>query len=367
MALESMKPLAGLRILDFSLFLPGPYATSMLAAFGAEVIKVEPPGGDPVRRMNPVVFDLLNRGKRSVCVDWRDAQGRAALQAMAQGCDALVEGFRPHTLTRVGLGPEQLRTQHPPLVYTSISGFGWSGPEQDRAAHDLNFLALAGYFAVPSQLEQHPVRPHVRLADLVAGQTAAMATVMALMQAQRTGQGCHVDSSIYDAVTHWTAPMLLGTQHAKQPEHMAHIMADSALYATADGQWLSFGTLEDKFWQNFVNAVKDVAPALDAEQFAHRMGRDLHKRALADALTQAIASRPMAFWLQRLNGVDTAIAPVLDTTAALQHPQLQARGFVSTGQEPQLRFPVQFNGHTLADLPCAPSLGQDNDLLETLA
>lgn len=363
MAPEFMQALAGTRILDFSLLLPGPYATSILASFGAEVIKVEPPAGDPLRRMNRTVFDLLNRGKRSLCVDLRDTQARAAVQALAADCDAVIEGFRPRTLQRLGLGPQTLRQRKPRLVYTSISGFGWSGPLQDQAAHDLNFLALSGYFAVPAQLQHQPMRPQVRLADLVAGQYAAMATVMALMQAQRSFQGCHIDSSIYDAMTAWTAPTLLATPSDSRPQDMPHIMADSALYATADGQWLSLGTLEDKFWQAFVNAVKDVAPALDAHAYAHRSGRDRNKLALAQDLSQAIASQTLDFWQQRLAGVDTAVCAVLDAQAALAHPQLRARGFVHGPTHARVRFPALFDGHTLPDLGPAPTLGQDNHLL----
>ncbi len=356
------RPLAGCRVLDLSLLLPGPYCTWLLACFGAEVIKVEPPTGDPVRRMNPALFAMLNRGKRSVTLDLKQAEARDDFLAMVANADMVVEGFRPGTLDRLDLSVQQLRATQPRLVVGSISGFGWTGPYREHAGHDIGFLSLAGYFAVPSQLDHQLVRPQVRLADMVAGQSAALALTMARIEAQQTGQGCHVDASIYDATMGWTAPMLLGTPMDKPPAELAHVMADSALYRTSDGRHLCIATLEDKFWTNFARAVSDLAPALSDERWQTRKGRDQYKVALAEALTQAIASQPLSVWLGKLQGVDTAVEPVYTAREALDDAHARARGFFSehgADGQPEIFFPAMFDGHKHPSLAASPALGAD--------
>lgn len=359
---SDFKPMAGCRVLDLSLLLPGPYCTWQLASYGAEVIKVEPPAGDPARRMNPALFALYNRGKHSVALDFKQSADRDAFLKMVASADMVVEGFRPGTLDRLGLGVGQMLAAQPRLVVGSISGFGWTGPDRDHPGHDIGFLAQAGYFAVPSQLRPQLTRPQVRLADLAAGQSAALALTMAWVQAQKTGKGCHVDASIFDATQGWTAPMMLSTQPGLAPAEYAHVMADSALYATADGRHLCIATLEDKFWQNFAAAVQDLAPALGDARWQTRRGRDEHKLALAAALEQAIASQPLATWMERLANVDTAVAPVHVGREALHDPQARARGFFTENAgdgQPLLRFPALFDGRHLADGGAVPALGQD--------
>lgn len=355
------KPLSGCRVLDLSMLLPGPYCTWQLASFGAEVIKVEPPAGDPVRELNPAMFAMLNRGKHSVVLDFKQADDRESFLSMVAHADIVVEGFRPGTLDRLGLSVQKLMEIEPKLVVGSISGFGWSGPYRDHPGHDIGFLSLAGYFAVPSQLDHQLVRPQVRLADLAAGQSAALALSMAWMQAQKTGQGSHVDASIFDATMAWTTPMMLSTQPGQTPEQLPHVMADSALYRTADGRHLCIATLEDKFWINFVSAVQDLAPALSDVRWHQRAGRDQHKQALAAALTQAIASQPLHVWMTRLAEVDTAVAPVYTGREALDDPQARARGFFEErGADgwPEIHFPALFGGEKLQHGGTAPALGQ---------
>lgn len=363
--MPEFKPLAACRVLDLSMLLPGPYCTWQLGSFGAEVIKIEPPAGDPLRQMNPAMFAMLSRGKRSVVLDLKQADARATFLDMVASADIVVEGFRPGTLARLGLSVPTLMQVQPKLVVGSISGFGWTGPYQDHPGHDIGFLSLAGYFAVPSQLDPQLSRPQVRLADLAAGQTAALALTMAWMQVQQTGQGSHVDASIFDATMGWTAPMMLSTPANRPASEYAHVMADSALYCTADGRHLCIATLEDKFWLNFVSAVQDLAPGLSDARWHTRHGRDQHKLALAQALAQAIASHPLSTWLARLEGVDTAVTPVYTGREALDDAHAQARGFFETKAhdgQPQVFFPALFDGQKLAGAGTAPvpALGQDS-------
>lgn len=353
--------MSGCRVLDLSLLLPGPYCTWLLACFGAEVVKIEPPGGDPVRAMNPAMFAMYNRGKHSVKMNLKAAEERETFLSMVAQADIVVEGFRPGTLDRLGLSVQTLRALNPRLVVCSISSYGWTGPYRDHPGHDIGFLSLAGYFSVPSQLDQSLVRPQVRLADLAAGQSAALALTMAWLQARETGQGSHVDASIYDATMGWTAPMMLATPD-KPAHELPHVMADSALYATADDQYLCIATLEDKFWNNFAAAIRDLAPALSDERWRTRGGRDQHKLALAGELKTAVASQPLAVWMQRIEGVDTAVTPVYLGRDALHDPQALARGFFTERArdgQPGLLFPALFDGQRNAPSMAVPKLGQD--------
>lgn len=366
---HSLKPLTGCRILDLSTLLPGPYCSWLLASFGAEVIKIEPAAGDPLRTMNPAMFTMLHRGKKSVVLDLKQVDDRKTLLKMAASADILLEGFRPGTLDRLGLPVSTLHAVSPQLVVGSLSGFGGTGPYREHPAHDMGVLALSGYFAVPSQLDHQVVRPQLRMADMIAGQTAAMALTMAWIQARATGEGSHVDTSIYDATMGWTVPMLLSansvisSDRAEQPApaDYPHVMADSAMYPTADGRHLSIATLEDKYWLSFVEAVRDLAPALDDPRWHTRRGRDQHKLALAQALTQAIASQPLAVWTRRLRTVATSVEPVLLGDEALNHPQAQARSLFaahSADGQPEVHFPAWFDGQPPASLGAAPTLGQ---------
>lgn len=363
------QPLAGCRVLDLSTLLPGPWATAQLAAFGAEVIKIEPPGGEPLRTMNPAMFGLLNRGKQSRVLDLRQDADRQALLALVREADVLVEGMRPGALARQGLDLATLQAANPRLVVASLSAFGWSGPYRDHAGHDLGLLALSGYFAIPSQLDEAVSRPQLRLADLIAGQTAALAIVMAWLQARATGQGCHVDANLFDATCAWTLPMLLASPPFASPAELPHVMADSALYRSADGRLLAVATLEDKFWRGFVEAAAeaDGGAALAAPEWATRQGRDRDKPALADAIARAIASRPLAWWQQRLRGVDSTVETVYQRDEVLADAQVQARGLVqrSADGEVVLRHPVLFDGVAPAALPPAPALGEHRVTLMT--
>lgn len=356
------QPLAGCRVLDLSTLLPGPWATGQLAAFGAEVIKIEPPGGDPVRQMNPAMFEQLHRGRQSLVLDLRQATDREALLALVAEADVLVEGMRPGALARQGLDVATLHAANPRLVVASLSGYGWSGPYRDHGGHDLGLLALSGYFAIPSQIDGATARPQVRLADMVAGHYAAFAIVMGWLQARTTGRGCHVDAALFDATCAWTLPMLLGTPPFAHPADLPHIMADSALYRTADGRQLAVATLEDKFWQGFVQAAAeaDGAAALAAPAWAQRRGRDADKPALAEALARTIGSRPLAWWQQQLARVDTTVAPVHLRDDALADPQVQARELITHHSDgsASVRHPSLFDGAATPPLPPAPRLDE---------
>src|SRR3954467_8706830 len=233
-----MRPLDGIRVLDLTRLLPGAYATLLLVDLGAEVIKVEDPrGGDTMRTLagGPSrYFEPLNRGKRSVTLDLRSPDAAAVLDALIAGAVVLCEGFRPSTARRLGVDAATLRARHPRLICASISGFGQTGPYVDRAAHDINYQALAG-------LLRPPRLPGPLVGDIGSAHQAALAIVAAIVQRSRTREGRAIDVSIHEAAAAWS--IFPVTDDLAQ--------ACYNLYETADGQWLALGALETKFWTGF--------------------------------------------------------------------------------------------------------------------
>ncbi len=206
-----MSRLAGLRVVDLTQFLPGPMMTLMLADQGADVVKVEPPGGDPARAMPPFIHDEsvwfrnLNRGKTCVTLDLKTEAGTAALWALVDGADVFVEGFRPGVADRLGFGAAAVRARFPQLVYCSISAFGQSGAMAHHPAHDLAVQALAGFLSVNDGADGVPVVPGVPSADMAAGLTALSAVLMALLARERTGVGDTLDIAMFDSLLPWSA------------------------------------------------------------------------------------------------------------------------------------------------------------------
>ena len=359
------KPLEGKVIIDFSLYLPGPYCTTLLTAFGARVIKLEPLTGDPVRKINPDFFEELNRDKESVSVDLKTEEGQATALALTSRADAILEGFRPGTMRKFGLSYEDLRPRNKKLVYCSISGFGQTGPYRTRAAHDMNCLAGAGYFSVPSELDNRPARPQLRIADLAAGQSAAHALSMALWEVERSGQGREIDVSMFDVMAHWSAQMILGTPDLENssPVDMPWVMADSSLYKTSDGRYIALATLEDKYWNAFAETVENFAPSLRNDCYSTRRGRDENKVELSEALAELIGRFDLKEWQQMLDGVETCIAPVLERNELLSDPHFVERGLTgcagaSEGKKQYSLHPVIMDGERPTISNPAPRLGQ---------
>ena len=342
------KPLTGKTVLDFSLLLPGPYCTSVLASYGARIIKIEPLGiGDPVRVLNPSLFKQLNRGKESIALDLKAPEAIEIIHALVKQADAVIDGFRPGVMDRLGIGYQALAALNPALVFCALSGFGQTGPYRDRAGHDINFLGLAGYFATPSQLNDVKSRPNVRLADLVAGQNAAMATSMAMVAADQSGQGSNVDVAIFDSLANWSLQLAIAAQeeNATHIEDHKHIMGDSEIFETSDGRFLTIGTLEDKFWAGLVGVVAQVVPELGDERFTRRKGRNQHKRNVFDLLTQCFAQKTLAEWQVLLDQAETCWGPVYEGDEVMDDPHVRARGLVVPSESGNYAgFPVTFDG-----------------------
>lgn len=354
------SPLAGLRVLDLSELLPGPYATSLLADLGAEVVKVERPGGDNARAIAPDMVEALNRRKRSICVDLKTEPGRAVLHELARRSDVLVEGFRPGVTRRLGVDYDSLRPLNPRLIYASVSGYGASGPQSLRPGHDLNYLSAAGVVGL-SQRGGAPTHDvNIPVADIAGSMFAVVSILAALAQRERDGCGQFLDVAIADAALHWTTPRLgpwlaasaRGTAAAaglpRQPAY--------GVYPTADGRYLSIGAIEDAFFARLVAALG--LSAFQVPALARHHDRVPHAADIDAAIAECLRTEPFAHWAALFDAADIPYAPVNSLDEVLADPHYRARGMVDdVDGQPRLRFPVP-----LRDLPPqrgkAPGVGE---------
>jgi alpha-methylacyl-CoA racemase len=366
-------PLSGLKVLDLSRLLPGPYATLVLADLGATVDRVEDPaGGDPLRQMPPLsdrgesaLYYGLNRNKRSLTLDLKSPAGRDAFLRLVPGYDVLVESFRPGVMDRLGLGWDTLHALHPRLVYCAISGYGQTGPDRLQAGHDLNYVARAGVLGYGGQTDGAPAFPGVQIGDIGGGSLFALVGVLAaLHERERTGQGRFVDVSMTDGALaflhmHLAARLFLG-EAAPPLRRGAEVLnggfAGYGLYRTADGRYLAVGALEPKFFAGVCEVLG--RPELLADGYSPG---EAGARVKAE-LTRLFAEHPLAHWTERFAGRDVCVQPVLEGDEVLVDAQLRARGLFARSEDTQRGLTVT---HLLTPLRLGetplrppPSLGQ---------
>lgn len=358
--------LAGKRIIDLSVLLPGPYATVLLADLGADVVKVEPPQGD-LTRFNPRRFAAFNRNKRSVVIDLKSEGGLEQLLALVRGADAVVENFRPGVLDRLGCGWSVLHEVNPQVVLCSLSACGQQGPESRSPGHDLNFLAASGYFAVPGQVDGPVTRPGVRVADMVGGLYAALSLSVALASVEQGGEGQHLDVSLTDAAAACFGPFALSLPGDAPSSQSELVMGDNDLFTTSDGRRIAFAPFEDKFWLAFRKALEDEFPALATPAFDARLSRTSAKREVGVLLATVFAQRPFAWWADRLGRLDVPWTPVVEGPDDLiAMASAQRRGLlvdIETHEgEPMSvpRFPTVF-GHGATTPGPPPRLGEHTE------
>jgi crotonobetainyl-CoA:carnitine CoA-transferase CaiB-like acyl-CoA transferase len=342
-----MAPLDGYHVLDLSLLLPGPLATQILRDLGARVTKVEPPApGDYMALWPPLVGDVaatyaaVNRGKEIISLDLKSEAGRARFYELVATADIVLEGFRPGVIDKLGIGYKTLSERNPRIIVCSISGYGQSGPYALRAGHDLNYQALAGALSI-SGGEQTP-NPQLQVADTAAGSyAAAMLIVAAALERERTGRGRHIDISMSEQLlplmtTTYAAADALERDPARDGELLSGGAPCYRVYRTQDGQHITVGALEPKFWASVVEQVNlpDLAGA------AFHGGP--HAPEIAAQLTEVFASRTRAEWEAIFARADACVEPVLNFAEVRAHPHWQARrSFISlpTPDGRELRVP----------------------------
>jgi crotonobetainyl-CoA:carnitine CoA-transferase CaiB-like acyl-CoA transferase len=324
-----MAPLDGLRVLDLTMWRPGPYATQLLAQLGADVIKVEPPGGEPMRMFRDH-FDVLNRNKRSVVLDLKSADGRAELARLAADAEVVVEGFRPGVADRLGAGHEALRALNPRLVYCSISGYGADGPLADVPGHDVNYRAYAA--ALPPDAVS-PEADDLPLADMAAATMAAFAITAAVLAARATGIGDRIDLGMADVLAHWT-----GTVPAATRSSGAGPVPGYGVYPTRDGRKITLGVVsEERLWAATCRALGIEEHA--GVPFAERLGRIAE---LDGAVSAAVAKLTRDEAVERLTAAGAPVAPLLSRAEMLAldhfaHRKVQEEGPVRTTVHPPVK------------------------------
>jgi crotonobetainyl-CoA:carnitine CoA-transferase CaiB-like acyl-CoA transferase len=327
---EPWLPLAGVRVLDFSMFVPGPFASSILADLGADVIKIEPPRGDPGRGYVPVQFNTENRNKRSLAIDLKHPESQVVVRKLVAGAQVVVEGFRPGVAKRLGIDYESLRKHNARLVYCSISGYGQTGPWRERPGHDVNYVAAAGGLAFPGQWLKAPARSSLPVADMAGGSFAAIAILAALREAK----GACLDLSLFEAAFFMCA-MRHGLDANVDPR--AHLFPVNDIFECADGVRLTLGILEEHFWQNFVK----LAPELAEERFSTDAKRRQNGDALSLLLEKIFRQKSAGEWQRLLEEHDIPVDRCVAPGEAARHTQLLERKALERGYA---KFPVWANG-----------------------
>lgn len=329
----------GYRILDLSLYLPGPMLTQTLADHGADVIKIEPPTGEPVRKVGYLEggtttwFRNTHRGKRSIVLDLKSPKDHAVFMDLCRDADVVIEAFRPGVVDRLGVGPDAVMAVNPRAVYCSIAAFGQTGPEAKRPAHDLSIEALAGVVSLNLGRDGHPVNPHMPVADVAGSMTALAAILMALLRREKTGKGDVIDISMQDSTMAWL-PNVVGPVFA---EDRAPVIANErsfggyaffSIYETADARHLTLGGVEPKFARTLLTDLgrpdlidAAISPPGPTQEPAKAF------------LRETFAKQTLDHWIQWFDGRDVCFAPVLNLHEAWHSPQVDAREMLLTDAE----------------------------------
>src|SRR5574343_1301882 len=323
-------PLAGVRVLDLTRLLPGPVATLHLADLGAEVIKIEDPQvGDYARTLgtgsgeDSAYFRMINRNKQGLVLDLKKPEGGEIFLRLAETADVIVESFRPGVVDRLGIGYDTVRAINPRIAYCSISGYGQDGPYRDLAGHDINYLGYAGVLEQIGLEGSQPVIPNFQIADLLGGAlTGVMGILAAVVEAQRSGQGRHIDVSMTDSVLAHTyfAMLRLNDAGRSAPRGSDLLSGGLPCYATyrcADGKYMAVGALEGKFWQT-------CCAVLERPDWVQRQWDPV----LRGEMGELFAARPRDAWASLFATVDCCVTPVLSPEEALVNEQMTARGMV---------------------------------------
>lgn len=332
--------LEGVKVLDLSLFLPGPMLSVMMADHGADVIKIEPAGeGEPTRHIGyekngaSVWFRNTHRGKRSMQLNLKSEEGQAAFWALAKDADVVLEAFRPGVVDRLGVGYEAVRAVNPGVVYCSISAFGQDGPHRDRPAHDVAVQAMAGVISLNEGQDGKPAMPHMPVADAFASLTALSGVLMALLRRQQTGLGDYLDVSMFDSVLAWTPNVTgkifaTGEPHVPKDERSWGGNAMFNLYETRDGQWVVLGGSELKFAQNLLKAWD----RLDLADYA-ALPPGPGQEPLRAFFREKFREKTRAEWEQWFEGRDVCFAPVRNLKEAFEDPALVQHGMLGFDAE----------------------------------
>lgn len=366
-----MSLLEGVRVLDLTRLLPGPFCTMLLADYGAEVIKVEQPGiGDYGRAVEPLIQGYsarhltINRNKKSMTLDLKHEKGKAVFRKLAREADVIVESFRPGVMKKLGLSYDEIREINPGIVYCSITGYGQDGPYRNLPGHDINYIGFSGILGLIGLKDGEPVVPGVQIADIGGGSLMALAGIlMALFYKQRTGKGQYVDVSMLDGALSWIAGYASGYFIDGQVPKRGTLRLSGKyawydVYPTKDGKALAVGASEKKFWRRFCEL-------LGKEEWIelHMAGPEIQEQ-IRQELRQIFRTKDQAEWLKLLMEEETCVGPVYELDEVFSDPQVLARNMVIETNHPvlgvlkQVGFPLKFSEAEGAVRRPAPELGE---------
>lgn len=343
-------PLHGIRVLDLTELLPGPYATKLLADLGATVVKIERPSGDGAQAISAPLYRSLNGSKQRVALDLKDAGDRSRFMDMAAGADVVVEAYRPGVAKRLGIDYERLSQANAGLVYASITGYGQNGPDAMRPGHDINYLAAAGILAISGTVDGGPSHETgLPVADIAGSMFAVTSILAALVQRASTSRGQFLDVSITDALVSWMTPRLgffRGPAAESFEQGRFHILSRPAygIFETADGRHITLAAVEDKFWETLAAAFS-LSFRTD-ERCATYRGRQALAAAINAEITQIIRSRSAAEWASLFLARDIPFSIVRNPAELFDDPHLAHRSVLSpiSDEAPDTGYPVPMTG-----------------------
>ncbi|TXH05258.1 MAG: CoA transferase [Nevskiaceae bacterium] len=354
--------LSGIRVLDLSRLLPGPFCSLYLAQLGAEVIKIEEPnGGDYGRTLGPELFEITNRGKKSITLDLRKAGDVAAFHELVKTADVVLESFRPGVMDKLGCGYETLKKLNPKLVFAALTGYGQTGPYKDRAGHDMNYLGYAGVLDQIGTAGGPPAQSNLQIADLAGGAlTCAIGILAAVIGARSSGEGTFVDVGMHDGslalqVLSFAALRTFGKSQPRGRDMLSGALPNYSFYECADGKHLAVGALEPKFWATLCTAIGradllkvPMAPGKSAE-------------AVRAEVAALFKTKTRDEWEALLLQHDACTTAILTPEEVLSNEQVLARGLVETVHgKPAPAMPIQFSAAPRVSVAPAPKLGEHN-------
>ena len=345
--------LQGVRVLDLSQYIPGPYATRLMADLGADVLKIEPPNGEPMRQMMRARKDQisplylhLNRGKRVVFLDLKSTSGRDQLSNLVDGADVLLDGFRPGMLDKLGFDKARLMAINQRLILCRLSGFGLTGPNRMKAGHDIGYCAVAGFYSSNAGRYREALRgetnyannspvpeiPFPPIADHVGALQAVNSILAALVGRERSSMGCELDISLYESISSW--------QYFSSTPEVVDMLSGAAayynIYRTKDHRLITLGAIEPHFWEAFCAAVQ-------RPQWLSRYHEPLPQNDLKQALSALFLTEALSYWVSVFRDVDCCFEPIPLSTEVFDHPQTSSRG-ISDGEK--FSYPGQINHQT---------------------
>ncbi len=336
------QALSGVRVLDFTQVMAGPFCAMLLGDLGAEVVKVEPPGGDTTRRMGnrqgmeSTGFWAVNRNKRGIVLNLKDPRGQEIVRSLVTRTDILVENYRPGVLDAFGLGDKDLREINPRLIYASISGFGSTGPYAHKGGFDLVAQGMSGIMSITGEVGMPPVKCGIPVTDLGAGLFALQAILAAYIHRLHTGEGQYIDTSLFEAgvaLSVWESTQYFSTGEIPEPMGSAHRM--SAPYQAircADG-YLTLGAANQRTWERFAHAI-GLPELVDRPEYVDDRRRVQNHHQLAQEIEVVTATKPRSSWLKVLEEVGVPCGPILNYAEVFADPQVQARGMVQEMDHP---------------------------------